>query len=159
MTVWVNVIETGTKDVHHITAFNQTVSIVEPQSTWFDGSLLFLYLVLLSALAGGAYWAYKEFLAPKTKKKGNKVTVKKVKAVVPAEPGKQYPDVKPYEEEWIPAHHLKSKASKLPKGDNEGVSSGGASSGGDEITSGGEATSGAESGIDVKVRRRKGKKV
>lgn len=62
------------------------------------------------------------------------------KAVVVAKQDKQvYPDVKPYEEEWIPAHHLKSGGSKLKK-----RNVGGASSGGEELTSGGEITSGGE---------------
>lgn len=60
----------------------------------------------------------------------------------------EYPNVKPYEEEWIPQHHLKNRTTKLKKGD-------GATSG-EEVTSGGEATSGAESGPEG-VRRRKSK--
>lgn len=64
-----------------------------------------------------------------------------------------YPVVKPYEEDWIPAQHLKSRASKLKKRD------GGASSGGEEVTSGGEVTSGAESATETKGgKKRKNKK-
>lgn len=120
---------------------------MEPQHHWFDLQLLFLYLVLLGALAGGAYALYNSYMAPKGR--GKKGPAKK-KAVVPAPQDKQaYPAVKPYEEEWIPAHHLKNRSAKTKKS-NAGVTSG------DEgVTSGGEATSGAESTPDVKGRKAK----
>lgn len=127
MTVWVNLAESDSKDLVPITAFNQTVSVVEKPTSWFDPALLFLYLILGSALLGGAYLAYQAFMVPKGKK-GGKVRVKK--AVVPAQTEKKsYPDVKPYEEEWIPEQHLKSRASKLKKKD-------GVVSGGEELTTG-----------------------
>jgi translocon-associated protein subunit alpha len=138
LTVWVNVVETGSNEVHQITAFNQTVSVVEPQSSWCDPQLLFLYLVLASALAGGAYLLYDAFFAQPARKTNKP---RKVKAVVVAEKGKAYPDVKPYEEEWIPEQHLKNRASKLKK---SGATSGGASSGGEDLLSGGDVTSGGE---------------
>lgn len=152
MTVWVNIAESGGKDLVPITACNQTVSVVEPPASWFDPVLLILYLILGAALLGGAYLAYDAFLAPKGKKGSKGVRVKKT--VVPAQQEKKvYPDVKPYEEEWIPEQHLKNRASKLKK--KEGTS---AVPGTEELTSGGEATSGAESGPDGKTRKRKGKK-
>lgn len=133
-----------------MTALNQTVSIVEHPTSWLDPGLLFLYLIVGTALLGGAYAAYQTFLAPKGKK-GTKAPRPK-KAVVPAaQEKKTYPDVKPYEEEWIPEQHLKSRASKLKKKDG-GVSAG------EELMSGGEVTSGAESPSEGKTRRRKGKK-
>jgi len=63
-----------------------------------------------------------------------------------------YPNVKPYEEEWIPAQHLKSRQGKLKKdgkGDVKVV---------EGETSGGEVTSGGESGKEGTPRKRKGKK-
>lgn len=154
MTVWVNIAESGTKDLVPITALNQTVSIVEPPTSWLDPGLLFLYLILGSALLGGAYLAYQAFFTTPKGKKGSKGSKSK-KTIVPANlEKKSYPDVKPYEEEWIPEQHLKSRASKLKKkgGDVR------AASGTEELTSGGEATSGAESGPEVKGKKRKGKK-
>jgi hypothetical protein len=153
LTVWVNLAEQGTTDPSsHITAFNQTVSVVEPPTSWLDPSLLFLWLIIGTTLLGGAYAAYSTFFADSTKK-GRKGGIKRTKAVVVNEKKEDYPKVKPYEEDWIPASHLKNRASKLKKQD------GGASSGGEEITSGGEVTSGAESGPEGKVsRKRKGKK-
>ncbi|AAW40840.1 hypothetical protein CNBA2520 [Cryptococcus deneoformans B-3501A] len=149
LTVTVNLAETGTKDLHYITAMNRTVSIVEAPGSWLDFQLIFLYLILGTALTLGGWWAYDSYFAPKSKVKGKKKSgpgPKKVQAVVP---GKEsvYPEVKPYEEEWIPEQLLKSKQNKLKKRNVDGASSAG------EITSGGE-TSGAEG----KGKKRKGKK-
>jgi translocon-associated protein subunit alpha len=83
---------------------------------------------------------------------------KKVKAVVVNEKKTEYPNVKPYEEEWIPEQHLKSRAGKLKKdgkGDVVGAKGDLVTSGGE--TSGGEATSGGE-GVKDTPRKRKGKK-
>lgn len=137
-----------------MTAYNQTVNVVEPASTWFDPQLIFLYLLITSALAGGIYWAWNTFVAPPTTKRSG--GQRKAKAVVPAEKGKQYPDVKPYEEDWIPEQHLRSRQTKLKKRSTGGA----ASSGGEEVTSGGEITSGGEtSGAEGrKAGKRKGKK-
>jgi len=153
LTVWVNLVEQGTTNtLSQVTALNQTISIVEPASSWLDPSLLFLWLVLGSALVGGAYAVYNSYFAPQTKK-GKRTGVKKSKAVVVNEKTEDYPNVKPYEEEWIPAQHLKSRTSKLKKRDT------GASSGGEELTSGGEVTSGAESATEGKGgKKRKNKK-
>lgn len=107
-----------------------------------------MYLLLTTALAGTIYYAYNSYFAPPPKKISKP---KKVKAVVVADQ-KAYPDVRPYEEEWIPAEHLKSRQPKLKK-------RGGASSGGEGFTSGGDITSGGEtSGAEVKKSKKKGKK-
>lgn len=151
LTVWVNLAETGssTKEILPVTAFNQTVNVVEPASTWFDPQLIFMYLLLTAAFASGIYYAYNTYFAPPTKKSGSR----KVKAVVAADKGKQYPDVKPYEEEWIPKEHLKHRQTKLQKKSAGGA----ASSGGEELTSAGEATSGGESS-GIKKTKKKGKR-
>jgi translocon-associated protein subunit alpha len=110
-----------------------------------------MYLLLTTALAGSLYYAYNQYFNPPTKKTGGAKS-KKVKAVVVADKGKQYPDVKPYEEEWIPAEHLKSRQPKMKKRS-------GASSGGEDFTSGGDLTSGGEtSGAEIKKGKKKGKK-
>jgi translocon-associated protein subunit alpha len=145
LTVWVNLAEQGSATTDQIVAFNQTVSIVEQPTSWLDPSLLFLWLIIGTALLGGAYAAYNTFFAPQGRK--GKKGVKKTKAIVVNEKTESYPTVKPYEEEWIPAQHLKSRASKTKK------EAGALSSGGEE------ATSGAESGPEGKgARRRKSKK-
>ncbi|KAI9639774.1 uncharacterized protein MKK02DRAFT_29757 [Dioszegia hungarica] len=157
LTVWVNLADGTTKEILPITAFNQTVSVVEPPLSWIDPSLLLVYSLLLAALGAGAWLAYNSFMGNQAGKKGSKRTVKRA-VVVAKQENQVYPDVKPYEEEWIPAHHLKSGGSKLKKRGGKGVP--GASSGAEELTSGGEVTSGAEtSGAEGrKVKGKKGKK-
>lgn len=154
--MWVNLAETGagTQNLLPVTAFNQTVNVVEPASSLFDPGLIFLYLLLSSALAAATYYAYNSYFAPPTKKSG-KGGPRKIKAVVPADTDKVYPDVKPYEEDWIPKEHLKHRQTKLKKRSTGGA----ASSGGEELTSAGEATSGGEfSGAEVRKTKKKGKK-
>jgi translocon-associated protein subunit alpha len=97
--------------------------------------------------------AYNTFFAePQRSKKRTTGSVKKVKAVVVNDKPVDYPNVKPYEEEWIPAQHLKSRPGKVRKDAK-----------GDVIivegeTSAGEVTSGGESGREGTPRKRKGKK-
>ncbi|ODN82070.1 hypothetical protein L202_02387 [Cryptococcus amylolentus CBS 6039] len=146
LTVSVKVSEAGSKDVQWITALNRTVGIVEAPGSWLDFQLIFLYLIIGAALALSGWWAYDAFLAPPVSKKKSGLGPKKVRAVVPGKDA-AYPEVKPYEEEWIPEHVLKSKGSKLKQRNVEGAVSGG------EVTSGGET-----SGGEVKGKKRKGKK-
>lgn len=109
-------------------------------------------MLLTTAFASGIYYAYNTFWAPPPKKSGSR----RAKAVVPVDAKDQvYPNVKPYEEDWIPAEHLKARQSKLKKRSGAGA----ASSGGEEVTSGGEITSGGEtSGAEVKKSKKKGSK-
>nr|ODN88237.1 hypothetical protein L203_02845 [Cryptococcus depauperatus CBS 7841] len=145
LTVLVNLAENGSKDIHTLTAFNRTVSIVEAPASWIDLQLLFLYLLFGTILALGGWWAYDSFFVSKSKsKKKPGLGAHKVKAVVPGPQVAAYPSVKPYEEAWIPEQLLKSRKGR--KGVN------GASSGG-ELTSAGE-TSGGEG----KGKKGKGKK-
>jgi hypothetical protein len=115
--------------------------------------LLFIYTLLLGALAAGAYYAYQLYTAstgPKSKSKSRLQGTPKKAVVVPADQSKQdYPTVKPYEEDWIPAHHISGKAKKRA---GKGAAGGGTS--GEEVTSGGEITSGGESGPDRKGKRK-----
>jgi hypothetical protein len=154
LTVWVNLQEQGSKDVQRITAMNQTVSIVESPTSLLDPSVWFLWLIVGAALLGGAYAAYQSFFPQKKGGVKRRTTTK----VVVNDKKEDYPTVKPYEEEWIPAHHLKSRTSKLQRKTRV---DGDASSGGEDLTSGGEGavTSGAESAAEgSKARKRKGKK-
>lgn len=146
LTVWVDV-KNG-NEISRVTAFNQTVSIVEPPSSWFDPSVLFIYLVLGAALFGGAYAAFNMYFAA-PQKKGRRSAAK---AAAPVEAADVADSGKAYQEDWIPVQHLGKK-----KG---GRRTDGASSAGEGFTSGGEgATSGGEvSGAEGKTRRRKSKK-
>lgn len=139
--------ETGTASTTPVTAMNQTVSVVEPPASWFDPGLIFVYAVITALLAGGAYWAYQIFSPPPPKKRAPR----KVKAVVPAEKGNDYPNVKAYDEDFIPKEHLKNRASKLKK--EGGTTSGGEMTSGDEMTSGGELSGGEGKGRKRKTKR------
>ena len=153
LTVWVNLAEQSSKGQTILTAMNQTISVVESPSSWLDPQLLFLFVIIGTALLGGAYAAYNAFLGPQTKKsKGGKkkVVVPSKDPLVDAGMGA---GGKTFEEDWIPAHHLKQSKTKSRRKDGAGTTSGG-----EDFTSGGEITSGAESGPEGKVRRRKGRK-
>ena len=149
LTVWVNLAEQQTKELHSLTAMNQTISVVEAPSSWLDPQLLFLLAIVGAALLGGAYAAYSAFLGPKPKGRGKKRVVTVTAKDATGVPG-QGVGTQTFEEDWIPAHHLKK--TKPRKGDGAGNTSG------EELTSAGEITSGAESGPEGKVRRRKAKK-
>ncbi|CED84127.1 Translocon-associated complex TRAP, alpha subunit [Phaffia rhodozyma] len=156
LTVFVDLLD-ASKQPFRVIAFNSTVSVVEPPSSFFDPSLLFLYIILVGFAAFIGNWIYKTFVAPIRGKKssGSAGTGKKAK-VVPAAAGKSYPEsVKPYEEEWIPAGHLNlkkrntgNKLSAVSSGD-EGFTSGGAG------TSGGESKSGKSKGGKAKAGKGK----
>jgi translocon-associated protein subunit alpha len=118
-----------------------------------------MYIILFTALGGLGYLGYNylmNYLYPQQKRARSKRTTSSTTTtskVVPADSGKPYPEsVKPYEEDWVPAHHLKPAAApRRRKGAK--VTDGAVSAG--EVTSGGEGvTSGAESGTE----RKKGKK-
>lgn len=77
---------------------------------------LFLYLVLLSGVAGAGYWAYNYWLDtvnPKRKRGSRNVPVKPIRAEpqVAAATGAER-----FDESWIPEHHLKRAGSPKAKG-------------------------------------------
>lgn len=149
LTVWVDVKHGN--ELSRVTAFNSTVSIVEPASSWFDPAALFIYLVLGAALLGGAYLGFQSYFGDNTSGKKKRSSAAKRATAAPV-PVAVNPDGKAYDEDWIPQQHTKKSGKK---------SLGGASSGGEGLTSGGEGvTSGGEaSGAEGKTRRRKtGKK-
>ncbi|KAL1407017.1 hypothetical protein Q8F55_006430 [Vanrija albida] len=145
LTVWVDVKHGN--ELSRVTAFNSTVSIVEPASSWFDPGALFIYLVLGAALIGGAYVAVQSYFGDSSAGKKKRSGAKRA-APAPV-PVAANPDGKAYDEDWIPQQHTR-----------KGKKSHGAASGGEGLTSGGEGvTSGAEtSGAEGKTRRRKGGK-
>lgn len=156
LTVWVNLAESDSKAIHHLTAFNSTISITEPTAGIFDFQLLSLYLILASALSGLGYMLYNMYLKPKPKKRVIRKALITTKDTIDKNGNEIISTtVKPYEEEWIPEQHLKSRQNKVKGRSGRG----GASSGGEGFTSGGEMTSGAEtSGTEGKPIKRKGKK-
>jgi hypothetical protein len=117
---------------YRVTAYDSTVTIVEPELSIFDlklytsslSSALFLplhlfsrlstYLILISLIGGGAYFTYHAFFPAKRSKPSKASISKPVNPLTPT-PTSQGT----YEEEWIPAHHLKKakKDGALSSGD------------------------------------------
>ncbi|CAF9937731.1 MAG: hypothetical protein HETSPECPRED_000639 [Heterodermia speciosa] len=103
-------------------AFNETVSIVEPDTSIFDPQIIFLYLFLLAAFGGTCYFIYSTWITtlfPQKKRGGKggeraKKSSGQSKKVDPADQvsvlGADGPAVtsssKAYDESWIPAGHL-----------------------------------------------------
>jgi translocon-associated protein subunit alpha len=127
---------------------------------------LFMYIVVLATLGGLGYFAYNalmEYYYPQqkrtrsSKRAGGNAATADLK-VVPAESGKPYPaSVKPYEEDWVPSHHLKPAGGAARK--RKGVKVDGGASSAAEVTSGGEGfTSGGESASEKKKGGKKGKR-
>jgi hypothetical protein len=65
LTVWVD-LKHG-KELHRVTAFNSTVSVVEPATSWFDPQVIFMYLIVITALLGAGYFAFTTYFAPPQK--------------------------------------------------------------------------------------------
>ncbi|KAI1797312.1 hypothetical protein LXA43DRAFT_1089189 [Ganoderma leucocontextum] len=131
LNVWIEHAVDG--KTYRVTAYDSTITVVEPESSFFDLKLLSTYLVVAGLLSGLGYYTYLTLAPPPKKRKTRSEVSAPVGTVTATSAGG-------YEEEWIPEHHLKkSKKSKAS----------GAATSGDE-------TSGVESGAEV--RRRKAKK-
>jgi len=108
-------------------AYDSIVKVVEPAGSFFDFQMLTTYLMVAAILGGGAYAAYASFV-PQPKKKKTRVPPISAPVEVTAT------GAGGYQEEWIPAHHIKKKAGET-----------------------GAAASGTESGTDSTLQRRKSK--
>ncbi|KAL9137812.1 MAG: hypothetical protein Q9175_000984 [Cornicularia normoerica] len=119
-------------------AFNETVSIVEPDTSIFDPQIVFLYLFLGATFGGTCYFIYSTWIStlfPQKRRGGKggeraKKSSGQSKKVDPADQvsvvGADGPAVtsgaKAYDESWIPAHHINKpqaqriKSSGRPKG-------------------------------------------
>ncbi|RVX75139.1 hypothetical protein B0A52_01416 [Exophiala mesophila] len=101
-------------------AYNGTVSVVEPDSSFFDPQLLFLYVFLLAAAVGVGYFFYTVWILPyfpQQKRKTNKKTPRKSEVAVTADVDS--PAVatgsKAFNEEWIPNHHIQRPEARRVK--------------------------------------------
>ncbi|KAH9940989.1 hypothetical protein B0H21DRAFT_570609 [Amylocystis lapponica] len=123
-------------ETYRVTAYDSVVTIVEPEMSWFDLKMWSTYLVVSALLGGLGYYAYLTFAPqPKRKTRPAPSVSAPVGTVTATGAGG-------YQEEWIPAHHLKkSKAKRTVSG---------------ALTSGDE-TSGPEPSV-TEDRKRKGKK-
>ncbi|KAH0536853.1 hypothetical protein FGG08_006316 [Glutinoglossum americanum] len=114
-----------------MTAFNETVTVVEPETSIFDPQIIFLYIFLLAAFAGTAYFIYTTWLAslfPQQRRgkggerakpsRGAKKTDPAGQVAVPAEgAGADGAAVTTgakttYDESWIPELHMKKPVAK-----------------------------------------------
>jgi len=131
LNVWINYVTSEDK-LYHLTAFDQVVTVVEPEVSIFNYQVFSTYLLTTAFVGGLVYFAYITFF-PQTKKRTARAPgVNKPSISAPV--GKvTATGVGGYEEEWIPEHHLKkTKASKkkVADGDETGATS---MSSGDEL--------------------------
>ncbi|KAJ4362360.1 Increased recombination centers protein 22 [Neocucurbitaria cava] len=111
-----------------VPVYNETVSIVEAPTSFFDPQILFLYLVLLGAFGGTVYFIYNTWITtffPQKKGRGKggerakkssggskKVDPADQVAVVGADGPAVTSGAKAYDESWIPASHLQRPEAK-----------------------------------------------
>ncbi|KAL5381133.1 hypothetical protein DPSP01_007387 [Paraphaeosphaeria sporulosa] len=125
----VAVIQDKKNAFYTISAYNETVSIVEAPTSIFDPQIIFLYLVLLGAFAGTVYFIYNTWITtlfPQQKRGGKggerakkssggskKVDPSEQVAVVGADgPAVAATGSKTYDASWIPAQHLQRPEAK-----------------------------------------------
>ncbi|KAH7355775.1 hypothetical protein BKA66DRAFT_474887 [Pyrenochaeta sp. MPI-SDFR-AT-0127] len=114
--------------IYTVPVYNETVSIVEAPTSFFDPQIIFLYLVLLGAFGGTVYFIYNTWITtffPQKKGRGkggerakkSSAGTKKVDpadqvAVVGADGPAVTTGAKAYDESWIPAAHLQRPEAK-----------------------------------------------
>lgn len=105
------VVTTETGDLVTVSAFNQTVSVVDPPVSVFDPQMVFLYLLLASGCAGALYAVYgkwMESVTPKRERRAGRVKSQVVReTVTTTSTGNAV-----FDESWIPEHHLKKQGGK-----------------------------------------------
>jgi len=131
----VAVVQSSAGAVYQLQAFNETISVVEAATSFFDPQIIFLYLFLLAAFTGTLYFVYKtwiEALFPQTRRGGKggerakRSSGGSKKAVAPEDQvsviGADGPAVTTgalaqlaYDESWIPDHHINRPAAKRVK--------------------------------------------
>ncbi|KAI9827354.1 MAG: hypothetical protein M1819_006997 [Sarea resinae] len=130
----VSVVTDGQGTFYTLQVFNETVSVVEPETSIFDPQIIFLYLFLAAAFAGTSYFIYTTWIStlfPQKRRGGKggeraKTSSKGTKKVDPADQvsviGGDGPAVtsgaKAYDESWIPAHHINRPEAKRVKSGN-----------------------------------------
>ncbi|KAF1345733.1 hypothetical protein BDV97DRAFT_401125 [Delphinella strobiligena] len=121
-------IQSSAGNIYTTQVFNETVSIVEAPTSFFDPQIIFLYLVLTGVFAGTCYFIYNTWITtlfPQKKGRGKggeraKRSSQGTKKVDPADQvsviGADGPAVtssaQAYDESWIPAGHLQRPEAK-----------------------------------------------
>ncbi|KAM0751151.1 hypothetical protein T439DRAFT_325303 [Meredithblackwellia eburnea MCA 4105] len=123
--VWVDYLDAGKKQ-HSVLGFDGTVNVVEPPTSWLDPHLLFAYLVLGAGLYFAGTWVYGTYISPPASTTGKSKAKRAPRPSTPQTPATPTGEGK-YEEDWIPAHHLRSRKEKIA---GEGATSGEESEGG-----------------------------
>ncbi|KAI9358801.1 hypothetical protein BD770DRAFT_435242 [Pilaira anomala] len=100
LTVFVDLLVDET--VTRVVGYNGTITVIEPEGSWFDAQLLVLYAVLLAA-AGGVGYIIREafFVDAKKAKKAKKTEEVTERATHRDEKGEMVLD-----QSWIPDNHL-----------------------------------------------------
>ncbi|KAF2024784.1 hypothetical protein EK21DRAFT_104410 [Setomelanomma holmii] len=124
----VAVLKGSNNDFFTVPVYNETVSVVEAATSFFDPQIIFLYLVILGVFGGISYFVYNTWITtffPQKKGRGKggeraKKSSGGSKKVDPADQvsvvGADGPAVtsgaKAYDESWIPAAHLQRPEAK-----------------------------------------------
>ncbi|CAO1634412.1 unnamed protein product [Parajaminaea phylloscopi] len=115
-----------TSKKHNVVAYQGSVTVIEPAKSWFDIQTWSIYLFGLALLGGAAFWAKEQYLpsGPAAKKRtsanlgASSRTSAGKPASSPSTPSGLAPSSQGYDEDWIPAGHIKkAKASGLSSGD------------------------------------------
>jgi len=126
--------------IYTVSAYDSVITVVEPEVSIFDYRVITTYLITFAFLGGLGYLAYVTFV-PKAKKSRKPVSSRGGKSAISSP--LDVSATAAVDDEWIPAHHLKTRAGK-------GKAKEGTLTSGDDLSAG--ETSGGE------VRRRKGRK-
>jgi len=124
----VAVLRDSKNSFYTVPVYNETVSVVEAATSFFDPQIIFLYLVVLSVFGGISYFVYNTWITtffPQKKGRGkggerakkSSLGSKKVDpadqvAVVGADGPAVTSGAKAYDESWIPASHLQRPEAK-----------------------------------------------
>jgi len=105
--------------------YNETVSIVEADTSFFDPQIIFLYLFILACIGGIGYLFYNVWVAPYFPQKRKSERTKKGAAkkgaadegipVARADGPAVTTGTKAYNEDWIPAHHIQRPEARRVK--------------------------------------------
>lgn len=106
LTVFVDLLIDQT--ITRVVGYNGTITVTEPEGSWFDLQLLVLYAVLIAGAAGVGYIVRESFFVDaKKSKKTKKVEESTERATHRDEKGEMVLD-----QSWIPDHHLNLNSPK-----------------------------------------------